>query len=140
MESNILAFLKSLSPKLCVLSTINTEGKPESAVMGFCIKDDLTVILSTNLHTRKYQNLKNHPNVSLVFGWNFDQKNVQYEGVAITIENGDLYTKTEEFFFGQNPEAAKFKGKDTVFIEIKPTWIRLLDITVHPPVHEEKTF
>lgn len=139
MEQEVLSFLQALTPKLCVLSTVTKDGKPESAVVGFAVQEDLSIILSTTKRTRKYQNLTTNTNVSLIFGWSFTQKNVQYEGKAILIEEGDLYIPTEKFFFEQNPDAAKFKSEDTIFIKITPIWIRLLDHTVTPPTLFEKT-
>lgn len=139
MEENVLSFLKQKEPKICVLSTVDTANHPESAVVGYGIQDDLTLLFSTEEHTRKLQNIKTNPHVAVVIGWGLDEKNVQYEGLASLIFPGmELYQESEAFFYQMNPGALAFKTPTTVFITVTPTWIRLLDITKTPPVVEEK--
>lgn len=140
MEQNIVEELKSKEVRLCVLSTSSKDGQPEAAVMGYAIKDDLTILLSTKKGTRKLKNISENNKVALVFGWDFGSLNIQYQGAARIIETGNEYKDTENFFFSQNPAAAKFKSPDTVFIEVKPTWIRTTDPRNHPPTVEEKKF
>ena len=54
--------------KLAVSSTIEAEGKPQSAVVEFGELDDLTIIIDTLKDSRKYQNLQDCPHVALVIG------------------------------------------------------------------------
>lgn len=138
MEQNIVENLKSKEVKLCVLATTSKDGQPEAGVMGYAVKDDLTIVLSTKKSAKKLRNISENNNVALVFGWDFGTLNIQYEGTARVIESGDEYSKTESFFFSQNPAAAKFRSPDTIFIEIKPSWIRTTDPRNHPPTVEEK--
>lgn len=140
MEEKVLEFLKKQNPKLCVLSTASKDGKPESAVMGYAVKDNLTIILSTHKESRKWHNLKENQKVSLVTGWNFEIPNIQYDGIATLIEEGPKYPETEQFFFTQNLHAARFKSPDTIFIEVKPMWIRCTELSQTPHHVEEKTF
>ncbi len=139
MNQKIIDFLKSQQPKLCVLSTATKSAKPESAVVGYAVRDDLTIVISTTKGTRKYNNLKENNQVSFVTGWAFNTPDVQIDGIATIIEEGPEYQVAEEFFFSQNPDAAKFKSSKTIFIQFKPTWIRMLDLTVNPP-HTEESF
>ena len=138
MEKEILEYLKSKTPKFCVMSTISRDNKPECAVMGYSIFDDLTLLLSTHNTSRKWINLKNNPNVAIAIGWSFTEMFVQSEGVVELIFEDGEYTKCEEFHFSQNPEAKKFKSPETVYIKVKPKWIRLSDYTKLPPRIEEK--
>lgn len=139
IKEETLSFLKNKNPKLCVIATATTEGKPEAAVMGYAIKDDLTVFLSTHTETRKYQNLAHNSKVSLVIGWDFTEDNVQIDGSARVIEKGDEHSQIEQFFFNQNPGAKAFKSENTVFIEIKPSWIRFMNRKVEPTQISEET-
>lgn len=141
MKNDILTALKNAQVKLCVVTTVAPDNKPEAAMVGYAVADDLTIFLSTSNKSRKWQNLKENKHVALVFGWGFEQLNVQYEGIAEAIEQTDpTYNDSENFFFSFNPGAATFKTPDTVLIRIKPTWIRILDATVNPPKKEEKIF
>lgn len=141
MEEKILNFLKNRSPKLCAIATVNNENMPENAVVAYAIREDLKILINTNLHTRKWTNIKNNSSVALVFGWNFDELNIQYEGAAelIDITNSEFQDQ-ENFFFLQNLEAKKFKSENTRIIRITPTWIRLMDPTSTPPTIEEKSY
>lgn len=140
MEQNILEDLKSKEVKLCVLATSSKDCQPEAGVMGYAVKDDLTIVLSTKKSAKKLRNISENNNVALVFGWDFGTLNIQYEGTARIVPTGTEHQELESFFFSQNPAAAKFKSSDTVFIEIKPVWIRTTDPRNHPPTVEEKRF
>ncbi len=135
----ILQYLKDKQPKLAVIATADVNKKPECAVMGYAITDILTIILSTHKNTRKVLNISENPQVAVTIGWTFTEVNIQIEGIAKIVVEGEHYNMTEAFFFSQNPHAKTFKTADTVFIEIKPTWIRKLDLLSHPPKIEEYT-
>ncbi|CAN5171987.1 hypothetical protein BH09PAT2_BH09PAT2_10770 [soil metagenome] len=138
MEELIKDYLKQLKPKLCILSTVDIIGKPQSAVMAYAVQDDLKIILSTHDNTRKYMNIEKNPNVSLVFGWNFKDYNVQYEGVAELITDN---SEIEEIYFFANPKLIQFKDQiGMAYIRVTPTWIRLTDFSVHPAKVQEKNF
>jgi general stress protein 26 len=137
MQDKVLEFLKNKNPKLCVLTTASKNVKPQAALVGYAIKDDLTIVLSTRKGTRKYENLQDNNQVALVFGSGFSENNVQMDGIATIIEEGNEYKQTDEFFFSQNPEAAKFKNPDTIFIVVKPHWIRFIDHSLPSAKPEE---
>ncbi len=135
LQADIYTFLANRTKKLCVLSTSFCHY-PESAVMGYAVKDDLTILLSTHANTRKIQNIRANEKVSLVFGWGFDEPNIQCSGKATIIEGEDR-EEYATFFYKMNPEAEKFRSSDTLFISIKLIWIRFSDFTVRPPRIEE---
>lgn len=138
-KSIVLEFLKKRDLKLCVLSTASGDAQPESAVMRYAVKDDLTVVLSTQKNTRKCNNIVQNPSVSLVFGWSFTELNLQCSGVATLIEEGNQYDEWGKFYLTVNPEAAQYKSPNTVYIVVKLSWIRLTDFSGHPPKIEEIT-
>lgn len=135
----VFEFLKNKQIKLCAFATSSQDGQPWNAIMGYAVQEDLTIVLSTHKGNRKYNNLQENSKVALVFGWEFSGLNVQCEGEAVIIEEGEEYKKTEEFFFTQNPHAAKFKSPDTIFIKIKPTWMRVTNFNKQPPTVEEQS-
>ena len=140
MRDKILKFLQAREPKLCVLATAALSGRPEAAVMGYAVLPDLTVILSTDRNSRKVVNLRANPQVALVFGWAFDELNVQREGQAEVVDGGEERKKCEEIYFASHPESAEFRGlSETIYIRVKPSWYRLSDYTVEPPVIKEES-
>ncbi len=132
--------LRDKEVKLCVFATASKDGKPASAVLGYAIKEDLTILLSTQKTTKKYANIVENPRVALNFGWSFSEINIQYEGECSILDSGEEHEQLEAFFFQQNPHAEKFKNPNLVILKIRPTWIRLNDLTVTPPNEEEKNF
>lgn len=137
-QQAIFEAIRQKEEKLCVLATATKDNRPECAVVGYAAKEDGTIIINTNRHTRKVGNIRQNNSVALAVGWNFGYRNFQYEGKAEIIEKDNPdFRSLEEFFFGQNPNAKKFQSPDTIFICIKPTWVRMLDLTVDPVVTKE---
>ena len=138
MIQKIQDFLKNRDPQLCVLATSSLTGIPQCAVMGYAVTDDLNLILSTDKTSRKVVNIKTNPQVALVFGWLFTELNVQIQGEARLIESGQELKTCEEIYFASHPESVEFKGlPETIFIKIKPLWLRLSDYSVDPPWIQE---
>lgn len=133
----VVTVLKARDQKLCVLATVSPDGSPTCAVMGYAVKDDGTVVLSTHTDSRKWQNIAKNSNVALVFGWEFTGHNVQLHGQAELVSEGEAFSALEAFFFSVNPQAKKFQAPDTGFIAVTPTWARLTDYTQSPPKTEE---
>jgi general stress protein 26 len=140
MEHQVKDFLKSLMPRLCVLSTVTADNNSECAVMAYAIHDDLTLTISTHSSTRKWNNLQKNPSVALTMGWEFGKLNIQYEGKATLIEKGSDHLLHEEVYYSQHPNLRIYHSDSTVFIKITPTWIRVTDMTVQPPKITEKSF
>ena len=65
----LLAFLRK--HRLGVLSTVSPEGKPEAAVVGIAISDDLEIVFDTLDTTRKIRNLRRSRNIAFVIGGAF---------------------------------------------------------------------
>lgn len=138
MESFISNYLKKMEPKLCILSTVDLNGKPQSAVMAYAVQKDLTIILSTHDDSRKWKNIGKNPSVALVFGWDFSGNNIQYEGIAEQITNND---EIEDIYYSANPKLIQFRDQiGTVYMRIRPTWVRLTDFSIRPPKIQEKSY
>src|SRR3989344_4548100 len=121
-ENRILSFLKK--QQLMVISTINNEGKPESAVVSYSEYPSLEIVFGTFNDTRKYKNLKKNQNVSLVIGWGEKEKiTLQYEGVAEEIKDKKELILCKKNHISKNPGSESFVNhpKERIF-KIKPKW------------------
>lgn len=136
-KKQILDFIKK--QRLAVLSTVNKEGNPQSAVLEFGETNDFEIIIDTLKTSRKYRNIIENPNVSLVIGWDEDIT-VQYEGVASELEE-DEKEEYQEIYWKKNPKAKKWaKEEGIVYFKITPKWLRFSDLNVHPWKIDEFTF
>lgn len=119
------------SHKLCVISTIHTDGGPEAAVIGFGQTEKLEVIFGTNNTSRKYQNLTQNNHVAIVIGWE-NGETMQYEGVARELREDEIRI-VEEHYLKKSPESTKHRDnpQNRYFI-VTPTWIRLTDLKMNP--------
>lgn len=118
---------------LTVISTVDIENnKPESAVIAFAENESLEIIFGTSNKTRKYRNLQKNQNVSFVIGWDANTGTVQYEGIAREL-SGQESSQYSSILITKNPRSEKFVHKeDQRYFLVKPTWIRLLDMTKNP--------
>jgi general stress protein 26 len=121
---------------LAVLSTLSDGNKPEAALIGIAVSENLEVIFDTVKTSRKYKNLVKNPEVALVIGWD-NETTVQYEGVAADLNCiGDEYYK--EIYFGVYPDGRE-RAKtwpDIVHFKITPNWIRYSNFN-EPVIIEE---
>jgi general stress protein 26 len=124
--------------RLAVVSTISEGHKPESALVGFAISENLEIIFDTVKSSRKYQNLIQNPSVAVVIGLD-NETTVQYEGRASEIVSGEDEHLKEVYFevYPDGRERAK-TWPGLVHIKIIPKWIRYSNFN-EPVVIEEMT-
>lgn len=85
-RDNLQSFIKGLinSQQLAVLSTL-TSGYPYSNLIAFAPSEDLTaIVFATTRATRKYSNLLNNANVSLLFDNRSNQPSDFHNASAVT--------------------------------------------------------
>lgn len=112
-----------------VISTTTPEGNPESALIGYGQTDDLEIIFGTDRRARKYKNIINNRNVSVVIGGWSDYITVQYEGEAeeLVAPEVDIYKK---MYHEKVPSAEKYANNPTqAYFKILPKWIRYSDFS-----------
>lgn len=118
--------------KLAVLATVNHEGLPQAAVVGFSETENFEIIFATFATSRKYQNLLSNSKVAMVIGWDHG-KTVQLEGTAEEITDPaqiENFTKTH---LAKIPTAAKYVSKSQErFFKVKPEKIRYSDLSEDP--------
>lgn len=131
----ILDFLDK--ERLCVVSSVNSAGNPESALVAFSETDDLEILIGTSSKSRKYKNIQGSNNVSLVFGFS-GEKTLQYEGVVKLVDNDDIKQKIERHL-QKNPGAKKYhKDPSQKYMMVSPKWARLTKSD--PEIIEEVKF
>jgi general stress protein 26 len=117
---------------LCVVSSINSAGLPQSATVAFSEDENFNIVIGTALSSRKAQNILANPNVSLVVTNQDVLTTVQLEGTASLLEGKEL-EKYQNIHFAKNPYSAKLKDKpDQCWILIKPNWLRITNIKEAP--------
>ena len=109
----------------CVMSTVNSENKPESAVMSFSITEDNKIVLSTNKNSRKAKNILQNPNVAISFGVNpVEYTTIQVEG-EVQIAKDEELEKFQNVHVAKNPFSKKFVfDDDNIMLVVSPKWIR----------------
>ncbi|PWU23045.1 hypothetical protein C5B42_04220 [Candidatus Cerribacteria bacterium 'Amazon FNV 2010 28 9'] len=118
------------SHPLMVISTVDANGKPQSAVVGFGQTEKLELFFGTSNTTRKYKNLNANSHVAAVIGW--EEATVQYEGEARELVPGEELEQYKEAYYTKSPSSRQFgELPDERFFLITPKWIRYTDVKTH---------
>ena len=130
-KKSILDFLKK--NELCVLATASKTGKPEAAVMVYLIKDDFSILVSTETWTRKYENIAKNSQVSIVVGGFKNDPTVQIDGLIEELA-GEREDQAKKSIFSIHPEwKSYFQSPKSRFFKIRPLWLRYSDFSLQPP-------
>jgi general stress protein 26 len=108
----------------CVISTVDADGKPESAFVAFSnVGTDL--FIGTSNKSRKFANLTTNPSVAVVVA--DEAGEVQYEGQAKVVDPLN-YSEVEEEHLSKIPGSGKYRDDPTQeYLHITPTWIRYIE-------------
>ena len=118
--------------KLMVISTLNGNGLPESALVGFSQTDKLEIIFGTFNEIRKYSNLMVNKNVSLVIGLDLGKKmTIQYEGVAQEV-NGKKLEQCKKIHISKLDNEEYVNSPRERIFKINPKWIRYSNSSKDP--------
>ena len=118
------------------ISTVNADGKPNAAIIGFGQTKDLQIVFGTGNTTRKYQNIMRDPHVAFAIGGGTPET-IQYEGVARELDKSELDI-VEATHWKKNPSSKKHAERPTErYFIVMPTWIRYTKVDEDPWVVEE---
>lgn len=112
--------------KYGVVSSIGPGEEPQSALVGIAVSVDLEIVFDTVKTSRKYPNLKANPRIAVVIGWEGEQT-VQYEGVAVEPEDGELLRAKAVYFAAWPSGVERQKWPGIAYFLIRPTWLRYSD-------------
>lgn len=125
------------STNTCALITIDNEGIPRVRTMDpFLPENDFTVWFGTNPKTRKVDQIKNNPKVTLYYLASDDSGYVTIHGIAEIVNDEvekEKRWKDEWEAFYQN------KTNDYVLIKVSPKWMEVISYT-HGIVSNTKTW
>jgi general stress protein 26 len=138
MKELVYQFIKQ--HPMAVVSTINSGGKPEAALVGIAVSGNLEIIFDTVTSSRKYNNVLINPTVAIVVGWE-DETTLQYEGDAEILGDDVASDNYRQLYFAAWPDgrerAETWPG--LVHIKIKPRWLRYSNFN-EPVIIEEIQF
>ena len=122
-----------------VISSTSSNGRPQSALVGIAVTQDLEIVFDTVKSSRKYPNLIERPTCSFVVGWGGEQT-VQFEGVAIEPEDTEL-ERVQQAYFAVWPDGPERVLWPTIaYFVVQPRWIRFSDFEQIPPLIVETDF
>jgi general stress protein 26 len=121
---DLLRFLQK--HRLAVVATNSQSGPPESAVVGIAVSDQLEIVFDTLSDTRKCQNLRRNPNISLVIGWDAEIT-VQLEGVADE-PAGEQLSRLKKVYFAAYADGPQRESWPRItYFRVRPNWARYSD-------------
>jgi len=129
-----MQFLRSNS--VAVISTVASDGQPESATIYFVVNGKFTFYFMTKNFSRKYTNLETNPKVALVIGTENEPVTAQIQGTAEKITDPKEFDKAmsllEQNFLKNEFVAPLFQlspeKNDIIIYRITPSWMRWLDL------------
>jgi hypothetical protein len=117
-----------------VLSTVGSDGTPQSALVGIAVTPTLEIVFDTVKSSRKYPNLTARPACSFVVGGWAGEQTLQFEGIAVEPQGEEL-KRCQETYFAVWPDGpARLSWPGIVYFAVKPRWMRFSDFDQSPPL------
>ena len=126
----IITFLKGDKVKLCAVSTVTEDCKPESAFVYYAFDENLNIYFITRAGSRKYKNGIKNPNVSFVAFTENPPKTLQLEGtLSVVMDPKDqikLFPELVTLATERNlvPPISQMDTSEVMFMKITPNWVR----------------
>ena len=131
--TEVLAFVRRHA--LAVQSSVNPAGAPQSAVVGIVASDAFEVFFDTLETSRKCQNLRENPRISLVIGWDLKEgRTVQLEGSSDEPRAEEL-ERLKRLYFEHFPDGVERQSwVGITYVRVRPTWLRYSDFGASEPL------
>jgi hypothetical protein len=128
-RTDVIAFLRA--NKLAVEASLHADGRPQAAVVGIAVTDELELVFDTLTSSRKYDNLRRDPRCAIVV-W-ADATTVQIEG-SVDEPTGAERDRLQACYLAAFPDGHERATKPAItYLRIRPSWIRVSDFAVEPP-------
>lgn len=133
-RGELLQFLRG--QPWAVQASVGPQGQPQAAVIGVAVTDRFELVFDTLGASRKAANLRAHPRIALVIGWDEGQT-VQVEGVADE-PTGDLLRHLRDAYLRRFPDGHdRAAHPDITYFRVMPEWVRYSDFRTTPPTVAE---
>jgi hypothetical protein len=130
-RQSLLEFMRA--HRLAVVATVGADGKPEAALVGYAVSDELELVFDTTVGSRKLDNIRANREVAAVIGWEGEQT-LQYEGVADE-PTGEARGICQLRYFDAHPDGReRAKQPDITYVRVRPSWLRYSDYGQDPPL------
>lgn len=138
VEKNLVAEVIKTND-LCVLSTVNSDGRSQSAVMAYTPWKENILLMNTEATTKKLKNIQTNPYVSVTIGGLKGDPALQLEGTASILAGTDEVV-AKKYMLSVNPKLADYFSPTGKFVAITYTWVRFSDFSSNPPQILEFTY
>jgi general stress protein 26 len=131
--SDLLPFLRR--HRYAVQASVTPIGAPQAAVVGIAVSDDLEIVFDSLESTRKVQNLRRNPAVSLVIGGCTpgEDESLQLDGVVDEPAGADL-ERLKQVYYAQFPDGpTRLAWPGLVYLRVRPRWLRYSNFKKDPP-------
>lgn len=112
-----------------VVSTVDPQGRPESALVELAVTSDGDLLFNTKTATRKVVNLEHSPHVALVVGW--PSITLQIEGEAVRLEGADR-DAAAAVFSARFPKKSLDRSVYSLY-RVRPAWLRYCELQPGSP-------
>ena len=134
MDQKIKDFLKK--EHVGVISVLLADGSPHSATVHYSHQESpLKFFIQTSNGTVKVQNLLDGKigRAAMVIGFSEqDWLTIQMRGAIRAVTDSNELETIYKIHYAKHPDAEKYKGPKTVFLEFTPTWWRFTDFNTDP--------
>jgi general stress protein 26 len=135
MQEKIRSFLNK--EPLCSLSIIQKDGTPHAATVHFSHSENsFKIYIQTTNTTLKAQPFLDGSvgQAAIVLGFSEeDWLTLQLHGTLRAVTDNGQLEDIYKIHYKKHPDAAQYKGSNTVFLEFTPTWWRYSDYNTEPP-------
>jgi hypothetical protein len=127
-RDELIGFLRS--QKVCVQASVHADGRPQAAVVGYAISDDMEIVFDTVTTSRKFANLTTDPRCAITV-WS-GEITVQLEGIA-DVPTGDDLERLRACYFVAYPDGReRLRDWPTLtYVRVRPTWARYSDFATN---------
>jgi hypothetical protein len=133
-RAELIAFARS--HRYAVQATVSPTAAAQAAVVGIAVSDDLEIVFDTLASSRKLQNLRRNPSISLVVGGTVagDERSLQYDGVADEPTGAEL-ERIKAIYYARFPDGpSRLSWPGLTYVRVRPRWLRYSDFNVDPPI------
>ena len=141
MDSPIIRLIRLFleQSRYGVVSSVSSDGWPQSAYVGIAVTPGLEIIFDTLKSSRKYPNLTRNPFCSVVV-IGPGEKTIQMEGIATEPKDAALKHYQDAYFATWPEGRAHLSWTGIAYLVVRPVWIRYSDYDQAPPLIEEIKF